>query len=107
MSSLYASSAYASTGLKGDHHMDYDAVVSTFGGQHIMGVVHASNMSAMSLPSANDRPMFYLAVYAAIGLFAVVMMLINAVALYTGSYWASKKLFQGLLGSVTHATMRW
>lgn len=104
---MHASFAYTSTGLKRDHYMDHDAGVSTFGGQHIMGVIHTSNMSTTSLPSANDHPMFYLAVYAAIALSAVVMMLVNALALYTGSYWASKKLFQGLLGTVTHATMRW
>lgn len=66
-----------------------------------------SQMSAFTLPSAYERPMFYVAVYALLGLFIVLGESLGTAALELGAYRASRILFQRLLYGVTRATMRW
>jgi ABC-type multidrug transport system fused ATPase/permease subunit len=59
------------------------------------------------LPSADEHPLFYVGVFACIGLGIVAVNLIGQVILMVGSYQASKSLFTQLLHSVMRATMRW
>ncbi|KAJ7187807.1 hypothetical protein C8R46DRAFT_876839 [Mycena filopes] len=49
------------------------------------------------LPSAFDRPLFYIAVYAAIGLFGILVQLISVALQYTGALRASRILFKCVL----------
>ncbi|TDL18519.1 multidrug resistance-associated ABC transporter [Rickenella mellea] len=60
-----------------------------------------------NLPSADQQPMFYVWVYAAIGVAAALFNVTSTVTLYLGAYRASRRLFRQLLTSVVHATMRW
>ena len=59
------------------------------------------------LPSANVHPLFYVGVYALIGLLTVVFSVFSASTQFLGSIRASRKLFSQLLYSIVHATMRW
>ncbi|KAJ7660132.1 hypothetical protein DFH06DRAFT_1472233 [Mycena polygramma] len=57
-------------------------------------------------PSAVEHPLFYVGVYAAIGLTSTFVGLCSAAAQYTGALRASRVLFQQLLVSVVRATFR-
>jgi len=52
------------------------------------------NSLAIQLPSASDRPMFYIGVYAAIGMFGIVLQLTSVALQYTGALRASRILFK-------------
>ena len=69
---------------------------------------YALNMSAstMALPSADERPMFYVSIYAAITLGTAISGLIVGIIEYAGAYRASKILFKRLLVSVVRAPFR-
>jgi ABC-type multidrug transport system fused ATPase/permease subunit len=58
-------------------------------------------------PSAEEHPMFYVAVFACIGLGVVVINIAAQIVLAVGSYRASRRLFKDLLETVMKATMRW
>ncbi|KAJ7843057.1 hypothetical protein B0H14DRAFT_2359165 [Mycena olivaceomarginata] len=58
------------------------------------------------LPSASERPMFYVGVYAALGMLGVVLQLTSAALQYTGALRASRILFKRLLVTVVRATFR-
>lgn len=51
--------------------------------------------------------MFYVAVFACIGLGVVVINIAAQIVLAVGSYRASRRLFKDLLETVMKATMRW
>ena len=59
------------------------------------------------LPSARERPLFYISVYAALGLGSAFVGVLSAIVQYTGALRASRVLFKQLLVSVVRATMRW
>lgn len=61
----------------------------------------------MEFPSADEHPLFYVGVYAAIGIGSVLLDMIANAALIFGAYRASRLLFKRLLDNVIHATMRW
>ncbi|KAG8933322.1 hypothetical protein FRC02_012140 [Tulasnella sp. 418] len=58
------------------------------------------------LPSANQHPMFYIAVYAAIGVGAALLSTLNSVVQFFGAFRASKILFKQLLHAVVGSPMR-
>ena len=62
---------------------------------------------ASSIPSANDEPFFFVGVYALIGIASLITMVLASSMTYLGGYIASKRLFKGMLDSVTQATMHW
>ncbi|KAJ7123089.1 multidrug resistance-associated ABC transporter [Mycena epipterygia] len=62
---------------------------------------------AIQFPSASEKPMFYIAVYAAIGMAGVVLQVGSAALQYTGALRASRILFKKCLVSVVRATFRW
>ncbi|EJD46367.1 P-loop containing nucleoside triphosphate hydrolase protein [Auricularia subglabra TFB-10046 SS5] len=72
--------------------------------------LHAHAIGATSwptLPSADEHPMFFVGVYAAITLGTATMgMLVNIIE-YIGAYRASRILFQKLLVTVVRAPFRW
>jgi hypothetical protein len=61
----------------------------------------------LDLPSANDHPLFYVSVYAAIGIGTCLIGILGVIAQMIGSLRASKLLFSQLLNTVVRATMRW
>ena len=61
----------------------------------------------MSLPSPNQRPLYYVAIYAAIGFGGVLVTTLYTIIQYSGAVRASRLLFTHLLSSLVHATMRW
>ncbi|KDQ16443.1 hypothetical protein BOTBODRAFT_186497 [Botryobasidium botryosum FD-172 SS1] len=84
-----------------DGHLSHNAAFAP------MPSTYRDTMDANSLPSANAHPMFYVGVFAAIGLGAALLSTINLVIQYAGAYRASKRLFSRLLATVIHAPMRW
>lgn len=55
------------------------------------------------LPPAQERPLFYVAVYAAIGLLTVIVSVTSSATQYTGALYASRTLFSRLLQTVVCA----
>ncbi|TDL18516.1 hypothetical protein BD410DRAFT_880297 [Rickenella mellea] len=60
-----------------------------------------------NFPPATENPLFYVWVYAGIGVVTALVDVISSITLYLGSYRASRRLFRQLLSTVVHATMRW
>ncbi|KAG8974080.1 hypothetical protein FRC05_007828 [Tulasnella sp. 425] len=58
------------------------------------------------LPSAQEHPLFYVGIYAGIGVFAAFVSMSNSIVQYWGSYKASKVLFKRLLDAVVGSPMR-
>jgi ABC-type multidrug transport system fused ATPase/permease subunit len=70
--------------------------------------MHALLLTDYSTPPSDYREsLFYVLVYAAIGLGGVVITTINTVVQYHGAIRASRSLFTRLLDTLVHATMRW
>jgi len=64
-------------------------------------------LSFLQLPTADDHPLFYVAIYGAITSFALLVNTISNLVQYTGGIRASRFLFQQILVSVVRSTMRW
>ena len=77
---------------------------------HHHALAHA-NMSFITqdfkLPPADKHPMFYVGVFAIIGIGGGFVLLLTLVVQYAAALKASKKMFKQLLDTVIHATMRW
>ncbi|KAG7443764.1 multidrug resistance-associated ABC transporter [Guyanagaster necrorhizus] len=58
------------------------------------------------LPDAREHPLFYVGVYAAIGVGAALVSVMSTTAQFTGALRASRILFQQLLVTVVRATFR-
>ncbi|KAJ6593236.1 multidrug resistance-associated ABC transporter [Mycena capillaripes] len=86
------------------HEVPMDGQISHFSTFHL----HTSTTGFLNVdwPSAHDRPLFYVAIYTAIGLTTAFVSVCSTVAQITGALRASKKLFKALLVSVVHATFR-
>lgn len=59
------------------------------------------------LPPVQEHPMFYVAVYAGIGLISLIISVTATATQYLGALRASRILFKQLLTQVVRATMRW
>jgi ABC-type multidrug transport system fused ATPase/permease subunit len=66
-----------------------------------------SPASDIALPSVQEHPMFYVGVYALIGVLSVIGDTIANSILVFGAYRASRIFFEQMLTNVTRATMRW
>lgn len=80
------------------------------GTDHLTRTVHGLqswDLPTIHLPDANQHPLFYIAVYAALGLGSALVGVLSAIVQYTGALRASKVLFIRLLVTVVRATMRW
>ncbi|KAG8994024.1 hypothetical protein FRB90_000542, partial [Tulasnella sp. 427] len=73
-------------------------------------VSHGQNTTVFpklpELPAAQEHPLFYVGVYAGIGLAAAFVSMSNSIVQYWGSYRASKVLFKRLLNAVVGSPMR-
>ncbi|KAH7927022.1 P-loop containing nucleoside triphosphate hydrolase protein [Leucogyrophana mollusca] len=58
-------------------------------------------------PNAYEHPLFYVAVYGAIGLTTALVSVTSTFVQYTGALRASRSMFKTLLEGVVRATMRW
>ncbi|KAJ3937406.1 MAG: hypothetical protein NXY57DRAFT_981367 [Lentinula lateritia] len=65
-----------------------------------------STRIAFNLPSVYENPMFYVGVYAAIGVLNALLSVIATAIQYTGALRASRILFRQLLVTVVRATFR-
>ena len=65
------------------------------------------NTPTSRLPSADEHPLFYVAVYAAIAFGAAGLRILSIIVQYMGGLRASRLLFKQLLVAVVRATMRW
>ncbi|KAJ7108139.1 multidrug resistance-associated ABC transporter [Mycena epipterygia] len=65
-----------------------------------------SGFSSINWPSAATHPLFYVGIYAAIGLSTALVTVISSLAQLTGGLRASRTLFKALLVSVVRATFR-
>jgi hypothetical protein len=63
--------------------------------------------SPVQLPDASDHPMFYVGIFAAIGLGSAFIAILSSYVQLTGALKASRRLLQQLLVGVVRATMRW
>jgi ABC-type multidrug transport system fused ATPase/permease subunit len=68
---------------------------------------YGTSATAIDLPRAQEHPLFYVGIYAAIGLSSGFVAILSTATQYTGALRASRKLFKQLLVSVVRATMRW
>jgi hypothetical protein len=74
---------------------------------HTVQGLQSFSTPQINLPSAKEHPLFYINVYAALGLGSAFVGILSAIVQYTGALRASKVLFKRLLVSVVRATMRW
>jgi ABC-type multidrug transport system fused ATPase/permease subunit len=58
-------------------------------------------------PNAMEHPLYYIGIYAAIGMATAAINVAGYVVQFTGALKASRVLFERLLRSVARATMRW
>ncbi|KAF7362389.1 hypothetical protein MVEN_00585800 [Mycena venus] len=70
--------------------------------------LHSSTTGFLNInwPSAIEHPLFYVGIYAAIGLVTAFVSICSTIARITGALRASRKLFKALLVTVVHATFR-
>ncbi|KAF8220884.1 multidrug resistance-associated ABC transporter [Tricholoma matsutake] len=74
--------------------------------QNIFTATKNNNTFGIDLPSAVEHPLFYIGVYAIIGLSIALAGVVSVVAQYTGALRASRILFRQLLETVVRATFR-
>lgn len=79
------------------HHSPSNATFSTISG----------NIPIHGLPRADKHPLFFVAVFASIGLGGVAIFLLMWLIQAIGSLRASRLLFSELLDGIVRATMRW
>lgn len=79
------------------------------GSHHSTHTIHGLQIfdPPISLPSAEEHPLFFIGVYSALGLGSAFLGVLAAIVQYTGALRASRVLFKQLLVSVVRATMRW
>ncbi|KDR78080.1 hypothetical protein GALMADRAFT_224469 [Galerina marginata CBS 339.88] len=65
-----------------------------------------TDLFGIRLPDANDQPLFYIAIYASIGLASALAGVLSVTVQYTGALRASRILFRQLLVTVVRATFR-
>ena len=61
----------------------------------------------VALPSAEERPYFYIGIYGAIALSGGLVSIFAAMTQYAGALKASRSMFKLLLRNIVRATIRW
>ncbi|KAF8222623.1 hypothetical protein L208DRAFT_1413119 [Tricholoma matsutake] len=97
--STYTSGSFVMSG----HEMGQSYEYLSFTQRSIPSFSHSMGIS---WPDAMKHPLFYIGIYALIGLFNVLVGIFAAIAQYTGGYRASRVLFRQLLMTVVRATFR-
>lgn len=102
----YSFSSFAT----GEYQIITDGSLSSHHPHFIANNLHA-NFSAIyvnaDFPRAQDHPLFYIGIYALIGLAIATASILSTITQYTGALRASRILFKRLLLGVVRATMRW
>ena len=89
--SLYAFRSFASA----DHEIPMDAQLLHFQHQHGYHAYGAKfNVFGGGWPSATEHPLFYVAIYASIGIASALTNILSVTAQYTGALRASRILFK-------------
>lgn len=91
----------------GQEQVAMDGTMAPYHLAHSIHGLQSSNGPVLNLPSAREHPLFYISVYAAVGLGSAFVGVLSAIVQYTGALRASRVLFKQLLVSVVRATMRW
>jgi ABC-type multidrug transport system fused ATPase/permease subunit len=86
--------------------MNNPAIAYHLGNQY-HPIQEALVVTNLTLPDAEEHPMFYIGIYAAIGIGGGIVSLMTVCVQYFAALRASRKLFKRLLTTVIHATMRW
>ncbi|THH23155.1 hypothetical protein EUX98_g8019 [Antrodiella citrinella] len=107
-------SAYISLFSNPAHEISLDGSLGSFDAHHsYYHSLHSSSPppmfsgTAFEWPRAQERPLFYIGIYAAITFGAGFVNIGSVITQYTGALRASRVLFEGLLKAVVRATMRW
>ncbi|KAJ7125217.1 multidrug resistance-associated ABC transporter [Mycena epipterygia] len=90
--------------MPSEHEIPMDGHLSRFSTFEL----HPSSTGFLNInwPSAVEHPLFYVGIYAAIGLTTAFVSILSSVAQITGALRASRTLFKALLVSVVRATFR-
>ncbi len=89
--SFYAFRSFASA----DHEIPMDGQLLHFQHQHVYHALGAKfNVFGGGWPSATERPLFYVAIYASIGVASALTNVLSVTAQYTGALRASRILFR-------------
>jgi hypothetical protein len=103
-SSLFSFASFATA----EHQISLQGSLPSHHLHHFSNGVHYANLSMnANLPRAQDQPLFYVRIYAAIGLAIATASILSTITQYTGALRASRILFKRLLLGVVRATMRW
>lgn len=101
---LYAYASSASI----EHQITVHGYMPSHHPHHFANSVHHTDFTtSVDLPRAQDHPLFYVGVYAAIGFATATASILSTIVQYTGALRASRLLFKRLLVGVVRATMRW
>ncbi|KAF8153792.1 multidrug resistance-associated ABC transporter [Crassisporium funariophilum] len=90
-----------------EHEMPMDGYMMHH--HHIQSYYSFSSVASrfgVDWPSASQHPLFYIGIYAAIGLATALSSVLSVTAQYTGALRASRILFKQLLVTVVRATFR-
>jgi hypothetical protein len=58
-------------------------------------------------PNASEHPFFYVSIYAGLGFLGAILGTMTAGVQFAGGIMASRRLFEKLLRTIVHATIRW
>ncbi|KAL0574916.1 hypothetical protein V5O48_007038, partial [Marasmius crinis-equi] len=108
----FSFSPFRTTGLS-DHEYIAESYVTSQHHYHQVPIhPHSHSESAgtglfgIKWPDAHEHPLFYVGIYAAIGLTGVIVNVLSAAAQFTGALRASRTLFRQLLERIVRATFR-
>jgi hypothetical protein len=106
--SIYLSAFPYTSFATSEHEIALDGHLATHAYVNKFINMHSPAMTmGIQWPSAQKHPLFYIGIYAAIGLSTAFVSVASYVAQFTGALRASRLLFRRLLIGVVKATMRW
>jgi ABC-type multidrug transport system fused ATPase/permease subunit len=101
---LYAFRSFATT----EHELTMDGLLSPHAfTSNLLPIFSSRSLLGIQWPSPYEHPLFYVGVYATIGLTAAIVSITSVSVQFAGALRASRQLFKQLLVGVVHATMRW
>lgn len=104
---LFAMSTFTSF-VAAENQFVFDGSISPYHTHYpLQSIQSSSNVTITNLPRAQDHPLFYVGIYALIGLATGFTNIMSAIVQFVGALRASRLLFKRLLVSVIRATMRW
>lgn len=91
-----------------ENQLVFDGSISPYHPHHpLQSIQSSSSMTITDLPRAQDHPLFYVGIYALIGLATGFTNILSIITQFLGALRASRLLFKRLLVGVVRATMRW